>query len=136
MPVTAMSISLLPHLEQTSRSRQSRTVVSAPYRCAWAADRARSVPEVASLLSSRRPVKACGNPWRRLVLAHLEHAASRLDLGPDAPPRNEGARERRIREIEGDSVIQHPAHSRRRHCPPIRPAILVQPGGNLSMAPT
>jgi hypothetical protein len=30
----------------------------------------------------------------------LEHASCRLDLGPDAPPRDEGAREYRIREVD------------------------------------
>ena len=38
--------------------------------------------------------------WHRLILAHLEYAASPLGLRPDAPPDNESARERRIREIE------------------------------------
>ena len=31
------------------------------------------------------------DPWRRLVLTHLKHAARRLDLGPYAPPGNEGS---------------------------------------------
>ena len=31
------------------------------------------------------------DPRRRLVLAHLKHAARRLDLGPYAPPGNEGS---------------------------------------------
>jgi hypothetical protein len=41
VPVTTISISRLPRLEQTSRSRQSSTDVSAPYRAAISADRAR-----------------------------------------------------------------------------------------------
>ena len=48
------------------------------------------------------------DPRSRLVLAHLEHAAGRLDLGPHAPPGDEGARERCIREIERDRVVEYP----------------------------
>jgi hypothetical protein len=47
----------------------------------------------------------------------------------------ESARERRICKVERDRIVQHPAHSRRRHCPAIRPAILVEPSGDLSVAP-
>jgi PAS domain-containing protein len=36
-PVTTISVSWLPHREQTSRLRQSGTVVSGPYRCAISA---------------------------------------------------------------------------------------------------
>jgi hypothetical protein len=36
-PVTTISTSRLPHREQTSRSRHSETVVSAPYSCAISA---------------------------------------------------------------------------------------------------
>jgi len=62
-------------------------------------------------IGSWRPVHPCSNLWRRLILAHLEQAASRLDVGPDTPLGDEGARERRIREIEHRRVAQHPAHS-------------------------
>ena len=48
--------------------------------------------------------------WQWGGVAYLEHAASRLDLGPDAPPGHKGARERRIREIERHRVVEHPAH--------------------------
>jgi len=37
VPVTTMSISRLPHFEQTSLSRHSGTAVSAPYRAAISA---------------------------------------------------------------------------------------------------
>jgi len=43
-----------------------------------------------ALLASRRPVQPRPDPRRRLVLAHLEHAAGRLDLGLDAPPGDKG----------------------------------------------
>jgi hypothetical protein len=66
-------------------------------------------------LPSWRSVQARPNPRRRLILPHLEHAPGRLDTAPDAPPGDEGARERCIGEIDGDRIIQHPAHSRRRH---------------------
>jgi hypothetical protein len=36
-------------------------------------------------------VQPHSDPRRRLVLAHLKHAARRLDLGPYAPPGNEGS---------------------------------------------
>src|SRR5271166_4978105 len=42
VPVTTISTSLAPHLEQTSRSRQSSTGVSAPKQLASRRDRARS----------------------------------------------------------------------------------------------
>jgi Domain of unknown function (DUF4168) len=38
------------------------------------------------------------DPRCRLILAHMEYAASRFDLGAGAPPRDEGAGERGIRE--------------------------------------
>jgi len=40
--------------------------------------------------ASRRPVQPRPDPRRRLVLAHLEYAAGRLDLGPCAPAGDEG----------------------------------------------
>ena len=48
--------------------------------------------------------------WQWGGVAYLEHAASRLDLGPDAPPGHKGARERRTREKERHRVVEHPAH--------------------------
>jgi hypothetical protein len=68
------------------------------------------------------------DPWRQLILARLEHASCRLDLGPDAPLRDEGARERCITEVEG--VIPRPG---RRHGPRVRSAVLVEPAGYLNM---
>jgi hypothetical protein len=64
----------------------------------------------------------------------LEHTAGRLSLGPDAPPRNESARERRIREkieIASFSTPRVPAGV----SATIRPAILVQPCGDLGKVP-
>ena len=82
------------------------------------------------VLSSPAPTRGAGSSSRT-----WKHAAGHLDLGPDAPPGNEGARERRIREIDRDRVVQDPAYSRGRQRPAIRAAILVEPGGDLSMAP-
>jgi hypothetical protein len=41
--------------------------------------------------------------------AGSSRATRRFDLGPDAPPGHEGARERRVREVEWDRVVQYPA---------------------------
>jgi hypothetical protein len=49
-----------------------------------------------------RPMQSRPHSRCRLVLAHLEHAAGCLDLGADAPPRNECTRERRIGEVDRD----------------------------------
>jgi hypothetical protein len=53
------------------------------------------------------------NPPQRFIVAHLEYTASRLDLGADAPPRDEGAREGSIGEVERRCVVREPAHPRR-----------------------
>src|SRR5262249_52017317 len=86
-------------------------------------------------VGSRRPVQPCPDPRRRLILTHLENAAGHLGFRPDAPSGNECTGKRRIREINRDRVVQHPAHSRRRHRPAIGAAILVQPRGDLSVTP-
>ena len=52
-------------------------------------------------------MQARPNPRRRLVLAHLEYATGRLDLGPGAPSGDEGSGKRRIREVDRDRVIQN-----------------------------
>jgi len=49
------------------------------------------------------------DPRLRLILAHLKQASSRLDLSPDAPPRDKGVREGGVREVDRDGVIQHAA---------------------------
>jgi hypothetical protein len=64
------------------------------------AKNATSVPKVAS--ASGRSVKSRANQRRRLVFAHLDHAASRLGLGADAPSGQKGARERHGREVDRD----------------------------------
>ena len=84
-------------------------------------------------VGSRRPVQPCPDPRRRLILAHLEHAAGRLGLGRHAPPGHKGAGERRIREMNRDRVVQHPAHSRRRHRPAIG-AVAVDGWGTIPFA--
>ena len=66
-----------------------------------------TVQHAVSGFSSRRPVQPCPDPRRRLIPPHLEHAAGRLGTTADAPPHRERARERCIREIEGDRVVEH-----------------------------
>jgi hypothetical protein len=50
-------------------------------------------------LPSRCAMQSPSHPRRRLILPDLEHATRRLDLGAGAPPSDESARERRIREV-------------------------------------
>jgi len=54
-------------------------------------------------------MQAAADPCLRLIVAHLEHASSRLDPASDAPPRHERARECRIREVDREGIIQHAA---------------------------
>jgi hypothetical protein len=72
-------------------------------------------------------------PAARAHPLHPEDAPGRLDLGCRAPPRDESARERCIREVDRYRFIEDPACPRQRHCPTTGAAILVQPGGNLRM---
>jgi hypothetical protein len=51
------------------------------------------------------------DPCLPFIVAHLEDAACRLDLGPDASPRYEGARECRITEVDRQGIVQHPSRS-------------------------
>jgi hypothetical protein len=37
--------------------------------------------------ASRCPMQRCPDPRRWIIIAHLKHAASRLDSVPGAPPR-------------------------------------------------
>src|ERR1700730_18821402 len=78
-----------------------------------------------------RPGSRC-----RLIVPHPEHAVSRLDLVTGAPPRDERARQRRFEEVDRRSVIEHPAHPRRRHGPSVSAPILIQPSGYLGITLT
>jgi hypothetical protein len=60
------------------------------------------------LRSRRRPVQPGPDPGRRFVAAHLEHATGR---------------------------VEHAPHYRGGHCPTIGAAVIVWPGGHLSVAP-
>ena len=71
------------------------------------------------------------DPWRRLILSHLEHAPGSLDQTSGTPPGDKGAREGSIGEVDRDGVIQHSAGPRRRDCPAVCAAVLVEPGGKL-----
>jgi len=112
-----------PHPERILNIRNTRWAVSVHSPAPALSDRH-------GVLSSPAPTRGAGSSSRT-----WKHAAGHLDLGPDAPPGNEGARERRIREIDRDRVVQDPPYSRGRQRPAIRAAILVEPGGDLSMAP-
>src|SRR5260370_41026653 len=72
-------------------------------------------------------------PRAWLVLADLEHAPDRCDFGPGAPANNESARERGIREIDRNGVVQHAAQPGWCHYPAISTAVLVEPRGHLRM---
>jgi len=73
---------------------------------------------------SRRPVPPRPDPRRRVIIAHLEHPAGRLDLGPDAPTRDKGVGGGRIREVDRNRVVEHTADTRRCH----RPAATMRAG--------
>jgi hypothetical protein len=78
-------------------------------------------------------MQPCPNPWCRLILAQPEDAPRALSLVADAPARDEGAGECWIGKVDRDGVVEHAARSRRRHGPPVRAAILVEPGGHSSV---
>jgi hypothetical protein len=84
--------------------------------------------------SSGCPVRRCSDARPGFIVSHFERAAIRLRSGPGAPTDDERARECGIGKVDRDGVVKHPAHARWRHRPAIRAAILVQPGGDLSMA--
>ena len=63
-------------------------------------------------LRSRYRMWPCPDPRRRLILAHLEYAASRFGLGDRAPPRNKGAGEAHVRDVDGDRLTEHPSRPR------------------------
>jgi hypothetical protein len=57
---------------------------------------------------SRRPVHARCVPRRRLIRPYHEYALRRLDLVTGAPPRDEGAREGGVEEVDRHRVIENP----------------------------
>ena len=61
---------------------------------------------------------------RRLILANLEHTASSLDLGPDAPPDDEGAREPNA---EAKGIVTKPCLHRSAYCLYLKPTREVPP---------
>src|SRR6516162_7602616 len=67
------------------------------------------------------------DPWRRLVLAHLEDASGGLDLITGTPSSDKGSCEGRITEIDRQGVVQQATCSRRRHRPAVGTGILVEP---------
>src|SRR5712671_8163574 len=50
---------------------------------------------------------------------------------PGAPSRHERARDRRVGEVDGNSVVDDGANTARGHCPAVRTGILVEPGVHL-----
>ena len=55
------------------------------------------------------------SPRCRLIGSHPEHAIRRLDPVASAPPRNEGACEGSVEEIDRHRVVQHPALANERN---------------------
>jgi hypothetical protein len=86
-----------------------------------------------SRLPSRRPMQPCPDPLHRLVLSHLECAPGDLDLGPDAPPGDEGVGKGSVREIDRNGVVQNAAGAGGRDGPTLGAAILVQPVRDLGV---
>src|SRR5262249_61314103 len=75
----------------------------------------------------RRPMQPGSNPRYRRVVSHLKYAARGLSPVAGTPPRDKGAPEGRIEEIDRDGAVEHPAHSGRRHRPAINATSLSQP---------
>src|ERR1700730_4609882 len=63
----------------------------------------------------------------RRVLAYLEGAVSTFGLVPSAPPRDKGAGQRGVVEIDRDRVVQDAVPTGRRHCPAVGAAIRIEP---------
>jgi hypothetical protein len=55
--------------------------------------------------ASRCPMQRRPDPPCWIIIAHLKHAASRLDPVPGAPPRHKRAGQRRIEEIYRSGVV-------------------------------
>src|SRR6266481_9357950 len=76
------------------------------------------------------------DPRQWFIISDLKHTAGRLDSVTDAPPGEEGVRQRGIEEVDRHRVVENPAHPRRRHRPAVSAAVLVQPSGYLGIALT
>src|SRR5262249_43620427 len=114
----------------TPANANPRTRIQGPLRLAFpayngSAVRSRPARAEAILALSRGPVRPRSEPRRRLILAHPEGAAGRLDAVAGAPPRDEGARQRCVGNEDREGVVQHAARPRRHHGPPVGTAILV-----------
>jgi hypothetical protein len=70
------------------------------------------------------------DPRRRLILAHPERPFGGLDLVADAPARDKRTSERWVGEVDRNRIVQHASCPLRRHGPPVRAAVLVEPGGH------
>jgi hypothetical protein len=86
-----------------------------------------------SFSGSWRSVQARCGPRRRLIRPYPKHALRRLDFVTGTPPRNEGACECSVEEIDRHRIVEHPAHPGRCHCPAIGAAILAEPRGHFGM---
>jgi hypothetical protein len=117
-----------------SRWAASLSILALRFRRLLLPRNTRSAPEVASGRSrfpSRRPMQPGPDPWCRLVLPHLEHAAGRLDPSPYAPPGDKAlASVASAKWIEMAS-LSTPRVSPRRYDPTARAAIRVEPSGHL-----
>ena len=73
------------------------------------------------------------NPCPRLILTRPERSSGGLDPVADAPARDKRTGERWIGEVDRNRIVEHAARPRRCHRPPVRVAILVEPGGHSSV---
>jgi len=64
----------------------------------------------------------------------LNTPSARLDFVTGTPPRNEGARERSVEEIDRHRIVEHPAFRTVVMGPAIRAAVLVEPSRYFGVA--
>jgi hypothetical protein len=65
----------------------------------------------------------------------MENAVSCFDPTNGAPTGDEGARERRVEEINQNSIVTHTAHAGGCESPAIGSAVLIKPCGHFRMPP-
>jgi|SRR6516162_7998344 len=60
-----------------------------------------------TLICSRCPIRRGSDPWYRLILPDLIHAARGLDPVTDTPPGDEGPCKGGIGKIDGRRIVEH-----------------------------
>ena len=66
-----------------------------------------------------------GNPRRRFIVPHSEEPILRLGSMSGAPPGYEPGRDRRVREVNSNSVVDHAAGTAWGHGPAISARVLI-----------